>query len=110
LPSGGEIEATATFGPSRIVLELHLPLAWAIDVAARGLGHVDGRLVLAVADHDDRNGLVGVSGIVWEADGPGRVGASLQRWWVRQAADGWEIADGVRPVGRGPSIWWTSSR
>jgi len=110
LPSGEQIEAEATFGPNRITLVLRLPLAWVVEVAGRGLAQIDGRLVLAVADVDDRHDLVGVSGIVWQVDGPGRVGAGLQRWWMRKGPDGWVIAEGHRPVRPGPPIWWTSTR
>jgi hypothetical protein len=109
LTSGGETAAKATFGRTGVVLDLCLPLSWVVEVAGRGLVGVDGRLVLALADVDDRHDLVGVKGIVWEDAGRGRVVGGLQRWWMRRDPDGWVIVEGDRPVRPGPSIWWTSS-
>jgi hypothetical protein len=67
-------------------------------------------MILAIVDHDAEHALLGVTGIVWDVGGPGRVDARLERWWVRRDADGWHTADGARPVRRADSVWWSTRR
>lgn len=114
LPSGEEAAAEVTIGASRIELDLQLPLSWVLEVAGRGLGALDGRLVLGVIDALPERGLVGVVGIVWEVEGTGRaagVGARLERWWTRRGEQGWEpVDDASRPVHPARSLWWSTSR
>lgn len=110
LPSGEEAAAEVTTSPARIELQLHLPLAWVIDVGGRGLGNVDGRLVLSVTDTDQDRGLLGVSGIVWEVSGPGRVIARLERWWMGRVEGEWRPVDGVRAVRAGRPLWWSTTQ
>lgn len=110
LPSGEEASAEVTIGVTRIEAELHLPLSWVLDVAGRGLDEVPGRMVLAVIDTDPQRALLGVSGIVWDATGPGQVAARLERWWMQRGEGGWSVTEHERPVRRGSSLWWSTSR
>lgn len=110
LPSGEEAAAEVITGPGRIEVDLQLPLSWVIEVGGRGLGDIPGRMVLAVVDADHERSLLGVSGIVWQVQGPGRVVAQLERWWTTRTEAGWELVDGARPVRRGASLWWSTSQ
>lgn len=108
LPSGEESSAELTTTAGRIELEVQLPLGWVIEVGGRGLDAVDGRMVLAAVDADPQAAAVGVVGIVWDVHGPQRVGARLERWWMRRDEHGWAVVAGRRPVSRQRSLWWST--
>lgn len=111
LPSGEEAAAEVAIGAARIEIDLQLPLSWVVEVAGRGLGDLEDRLVLGVIDALPDRGLVGVVGIVWEVEGRGQVGARLERWWTRRGEGGWvPVADAPRPVHPARSLWWSTTR
>lgn len=110
LPSGeqGGVEVTTSAG--RIALELHLPLSWVVEVSGRALTDVDGRIVLGVVDEDAHGGLLGVIGLVWDVQGPGRVGARMDRWWMSRVGGTWHLTDGERPVRVTRSLWCSTTQ
>jgi len=110
LPSGEEASAEVTIGAGRIEADLALPLSWVIDVAGRGLDDVPGRMVLAVVDTEADRARLGVAGMVWEVPSAGQVAVRLERWWMQRDGDRWVVVEGDRPVRRGASLWWSTSR
>ncbi len=111
VPSGEESAVEIELSAARIALDLQLPLSWVVEVAGAGLDELDDRLVLAVIDREPSLGRVGVLGVLWQVEGPGRVQALLERWWMGHGPDGWTVAhDAPRPVHPSRSLWWSTSR